>query len=81
MRTCVLIAGGIEMLIWLGLTIWSVRQPHPIDIAGLHFFIIVCTLPGLALGIFNRRLMMAAGLVSATGFVLFAVAMASQISN
>jgi len=81
MRPYVLIVGSIEVLIWIGLVIWAARQPHPMDLASLHVFFIFCTLPGLALGILNRRLPLAAGLVSTTALVLFVVAAVSQIAS
>ena len=81
MRRYVLIVGGLEALIWIGAVIWASRQPGRVDIAGLHFFFFVCTVPGLVLGILNRWLKAAVVLVSITAFILVCVAGASKISN
>ena len=39
MRRYVLIIGGIEALIWLGVVIWASRQPRHVDFVGMmHLF-------------------------------------------
>ena len=60
MRRYVLIVGGIEALIWIGVIVWQLRQPKHVDIAGIHAFLFICTMPGLVLGILNKALKTAA---------------------
>ena len=81
MRFYVLFVGIIETLIWIGVTVWAMRQPKYVDIAGLHAFFFACTVPGLTLALFNRALKTAVTLVSITAFIYFCVAAASQISG
>jgi hypothetical protein len=57
------------------------RQRHPVNIADLHFSFIFCTLAGLGLSTLNRRLSIAARLMSATALILIVVALVSQISS
>ena len=81
MRRYVLIVGGLEALIWLGVTPGADSRPQRIDINGLHFFFIACTVPGLTLGIFNRAPRTATALVSTAAFVMLNVAVASRIAG
>jgi hypothetical protein len=59
MRCFVLVAAGIEALMWLGAVIWVAQMPPPkFDLSGLHVFFIFCVLPALVLGLINRYLRM-----------------------
>ena len=41
MRRYVLIVGGIDALIWIGVIVWQLRQPKHVDIAGIHAFLFI----------------------------------------
>jgi small basic protein len=81
LRLVIFIAAALEAAIWLAAVIWAGQQPRKPDISvfhGLFFFFVV---PAVALALWGRWLRVAAWLTGIVAFMLFAVAVGSQMAR
>jgi len=81
LRLVIFIAAGIEAAIWLAAVIWAGQQPRKPDISVFHGTFFFFVVPAVALALWGRWLRVAAGLVGVVAFLLFCVAVASQMAR
>ncbi len=81
LRLAIFIAAGIEAAIWLAAVIWAGQQPRKPDISVFHGMFFFFVVPVVALALWGRWLRVAAGLVGMVAFLLFCVAVGSQLAR
>ena len=81
MRHFVLVLAALEVLIWIATIFWNAQRPRPLDLAGLHGFMVICTLPALGMALANRWLRVATGLVCVTAFIMLSMYVGGMISS